>query len=541
MTPGREPGRAPDRLEEVRRGGLAVRAGDADERERGAGVAREPRRDGASTRRGLARAARPRRHAVGASTASSATIATAPRAIASRDVAAAVGRACRAARRTRRPGATRRESTGDAAYLDVAERRRRPVTAAQVTSSMREPGASGRCRTVRSGRSSSARRRSSQSGAPGGGACACTQPVPRHRDRPPALLGARERLAQRQAEKARHAVRGERASGGGTRPARRVRRSPRGRCGLARGRRAGALPGARAPACARRRGRRALGTTPHAPAARAAAISREDRRRHDAAVRRGPRLVDHRRGSPRAARRRARSPRTTRCVSRSSRRFVGSTFCAVPVLPCDGELLEPRPRCRCRPSPRRRGGASSSPCAPSSRAHAPGARPAARGRWSTLPSGAVDRGARRTAASGRPPFAIAPNAAAICTGVTAMPWPKLCVARSMRAHDSTARRMPGDSPGSSMPVRWPKPNCAEQLRGSARGRAARRPCRRRCCSSTGSTSANDSQPCGCESLIVQLADAKRPFSQKMHAPSAARRPARSPLAASIALNVEPGS
>jgi len=57
-----------------------------------------------------------------------------------------------------------------------------------------------------------------------------------------------------------------------------------------------------------------------------------------------------------------------------------------------------------------------------------------------------------------PPFAIAPNADASWSGVTETPCPKLCVARSMRAHVLTFRSSPGSSPGSSTPLRWPKPN-----------------------------------------------------------------------------------
>ena len=57
-----------------------------------------------------------------------------------------------------------------------------------------------------------------------------------------------------------------------------------------------------------------------------------------------------------------------------------------------------------------------------------------------------------------PPLAIAANAVAICSGVTETPCPKLRVARSMRLQLSTGRMMPGVSPGSSIPVRFPNPN-----------------------------------------------------------------------------------
>src|SRR5207247_993694 len=46
----------------------------------------------------------------------------------------------------------------------------------------------------------------------------------------------------------------------------------------------------------------------------------------------------------------------------------------------------------------------------------------------------------------RPPFAIAAKAAAIWSGVTDTPCPKLCVARAIRAHPPTGRRAPGVAP-----------------------------------------------------------------------------------------------
>ena len=56
-----------------------------------------------------------------------------------------------------------------------------------------------------------------------------------------------------------------------------------------------------------------------------------------------------------------------------------------------------------------------------------------------------------------PPFAIAEYMAAICIGVTAMPWPIGMLPIDESYHLSGGSRMPGASPGRSTPVVWPKP------------------------------------------------------------------------------------
>ncbi len=56
-----------------------------------------------------------------------------------------------------------------------------------------------------------------------------------------------------------------------------------------------------------------------------------------------------------------------------------------------------------------------------------------------------------------PRFAIAAYAAAICTGVTAMPWPIGTLPIVDPDHLSGGRTIPGLSPGKSMPVVRPKP------------------------------------------------------------------------------------
>ena len=56
-----------------------------------------------------------------------------------------------------------------------------------------------------------------------------------------------------------------------------------------------------------------------------------------------------------------------------------------------------------------------------------------------------------------PPFATAPYAAAICTGVTAMPWPIGTLPIVEPDHFAGGRTMPGLSPGKSTPVTRPKP------------------------------------------------------------------------------------
>ena len=56
-----------------------------------------------------------------------------------------------------------------------------------------------------------------------------------------------------------------------------------------------------------------------------------------------------------------------------------------------------------------------------------------------------------------PPFAIAAYARAICIGVTAMPWPIGTVPIVDPDHWSSGSAKPGDSPGKSMPVLFPKP------------------------------------------------------------------------------------
>src|SRR5207245_8903109 len=57
-----------------------------------------------------------------------------------------------------------------------------------------------------------------------------------------------------------------------------------------------------------------------------------------------------------------------------------------------------------------------------------------------------------------PPLAMVAYTDAICSGVTASPWPKAIVARLTPDHDSTGGRMPADSPGYPRPVVRPNPN-----------------------------------------------------------------------------------
>ena len=57
-----------------------------------------------------------------------------------------------------------------------------------------------------------------------------------------------------------------------------------------------------------------------------------------------------------------------------------------------------------------------------------------------------------------PPSAIVAYTEAICSGVTASPWPNAIVARLTPDHVSTGGRMPPDSPGNPRPVVRPKPN-----------------------------------------------------------------------------------
>ena len=171
----------------------------------------------------------------------------------------------------------------------------------------------------------------------------------------------------------------------------------------------------------------------------------EDRRRDDAAVARRPRLVDqhddHR--ARRVGRHEAdeRADPLRRVAARLRVHLLRRTR-----LAGDREVVEPRLRTRAALLLDDARAGASSPSAPSRSLttrrtdvrtvleRAP-RRPARR------------RAARGTAASASPPLAIAANAAAICSGVTETPCPKLCVARSMRAQLSTGRRMPGVSPG----------------------------------------------------------------------------------------------
>ena len=56
-----------------------------------------------------------------------------------------------------------------------------------------------------------------------------------------------------------------------------------------------------------------------------------------------------------------------------------------------------------------------------------------------------------------PRFAIVAYAAAICTGVTATPWPIGTFPIVEPDHSSGCRTKPGLSPGKAMPVVEPKP------------------------------------------------------------------------------------
>ena len=56
-----------------------------------------------------------------------------------------------------------------------------------------------------------------------------------------------------------------------------------------------------------------------------------------------------------------------------------------------------------------------------------------------------------------PSLATAANAAVICSGVTAMPWPIGTLAIVVPDHLAAAGTIPGASPGKAIPVGLPKP------------------------------------------------------------------------------------
>ena len=65
-----------------------------------------------------------------------------------------------------------------------------------------------------------------------------------------------------------------------------------------------------------------------------------------------------------------------------------------------------------------------------------------------------------------PPLAIAEYMAAICIGVTAMPWPIGMLPIDESYHLSGGSRMPGASPGRWTPVVRPNPKRSIQLESS---------------------------------------------------------------------------